>query len=45
MMSAFLRGARITLLLFGLWGLYLLVKTLFRYYLRNRGRSQRPGLR
>jgi hypothetical protein len=45
MMSAFLRGARITLLLFGLWGLYLLVKALFRYYLRTRRKPQRPGLR
>jgi hypothetical protein len=44
-LSAFMRGARITLLLFGLWGLYLLVKTLFRYYLRTRGKPQRPGLR
>lgn len=34
--GAFLRGARTTLLLFGAWGLYLLVKTLFRYYLRTR---------
>jgi len=40
-----MRGARITLLLFGLWGLYLLVKTLFRYYLRTRGKPQRPGFR
>lgn len=35
-LRAFLRGARITLLLFGIWGLYLLAKTLFRYYLRTR---------
>ncbi len=34
--GAFLRGARITLLLFGLWGLYLLAKILLRYYLRTR---------
>ncbi|MCS7177912.1 MAG: hypothetical protein RML46_07870 [Anaerolineae bacterium] len=34
--SAFLRGARTTLLLFGAWGLYLVVKALFRYYLRTR---------
>ncbi|MGB9890329.1 MAG: hypothetical protein ACPLTQ_11765 [Anaerolineae bacterium] len=44
-LGAFLRGARTTLLLFGLWGLYLLGKALFRYYLRTRGRPQRPGLR
>jgi len=45
MLSAFLRGARITLLLFGLWGLYLLVKALLRYYLRTRRKPQRRGLR
>lgn len=44
--GAFLRGVRITLLLFGLWGLYLLAKTLLRYYLRSRGKPQRlPGPR
>ncbi|MCS7282725.1 MAG: hypothetical protein RMK65_01330 [Anaerolineae bacterium] len=40
MTGAFLRGARITLLLFGLWGLYLLGKALFRYYLRSRRRQE-----
>lgn len=40
MAGAFLRGARITLLLFGLWGLYLLVKAGFRYYLRTRRRGE-----
>lgn len=40
-LNSFMRGARITLILFALWGLYLLVKALFRYYLRTRGRPQR----
>ncbi|MBC7226443.1 MAG: hypothetical protein H5T61_04340 [Thermoflexales bacterium] len=35
-LGAFMRGARITLLFFGIWGLYLLVKILLRYYLRTR---------
>jgi len=34
--AAFLRGVRITLLLFALWGLYVLGKTGVRYYLRTR---------
>ncbi len=41
-LSAFLRGARITLFLFGVWGLYLLAKTLFRYYLRARREGFSP---
>ncbi|MGQ9467218.1 MAG: hypothetical protein ACUVSG_06155 [Anaerolineae bacterium] len=44
-LRAFVRGARITLTLFVIWGLYLVVKALFRYYLRTRGKPQRPGLR
>ncbi|HIE38748.1 MAG TPA: hypothetical protein EYP77_06730 [Anaerolineae bacterium] len=37
--AAFFDGARITLLLFGLWGLYVFGKAAVRYYLRTR----RPG--
>jgi len=37
--GAFLNGARITLLLFGLWGLYVFGKLAVRYFLRTR----RPG--
>lgn len=44
-LSAFMRGARITLIGFGAWGTYLLVKALVRYYLRTRGRPQRLGSR
>lgn len=40
--GAFMRGVRITLMLFAIWGLYLLVKFGFRYYLRTRGRPQWP---
>ncbi|RME37721.1 MAG: hypothetical protein D6793_03795 [Thermoflexia bacterium] len=39
MVGAFLRGARVTLTLFGLWGLYLLGRFAFRYYLRTRRRQ------
>ncbi len=40
--GAFVRGARITLTLFAVWGLYLLGKAGFRYYLRTRRRSRWP---
>ncbi|HEY76575.1 MAG TPA: hypothetical protein G4O00_10410 [Thermoflexia bacterium] len=40
--AAFLRGVRITLLLFGLWGLYVAGKIGFRYYLRTY-RTRPPG--
>jgi len=40
--AAFLRGVRITLLLFGLWGLYVAGKIGLRYYLRTY-RSRPPG--
>lgn len=40
--GAFLRGARITLILFGAWGLYLLAKAGFRYYLRTRRQPRWP---
>ena len=33
--GAFVEGARITLLLFGLWGLYVLLKVGVRYLLRT----------
>lgn len=36
--QAFFRGVRLTLMLFGMWGLYLLGKAGFRYYLRTRRR-------
>ncbi len=40
--GAFMRGARITLILFAVWGLYLLAKAGFRYYLRTRRRPRWP---
>lgn len=41
--SAFMRGMRITLLLFGLWGLYIFGKAGVRYYLRTRRSGPRGG--
>ncbi len=35
--GAFLDGAKITLLLFGLWGVYVFAKAVVRYFLRTRG--------
>lgn len=42
--AAFLDGAKITLLLFGLWGVYVLSRAVVRYLIRTRGANLRKLL-